>query len=238
MSNFAAADSRIKQACREILKGLFEGNFPDRRRKTYALTLPGPDGLNQPDGLEQWFLNRNPYNQLDCLERDSWAAQKIRQQAEVWDRRVTVRNSTDFSFFVTRIPMVRYQLVFLDWMGAFGFKERETLRMLLSGNWLDDRAILAVTVNASGRCRATNSNILGGSPLQSPQEQALRLQKLLTGTAKEHGWKVSEKSYVVPYSCFDLGSKKVPMLMGYLVGMGGKPNGRASYSAYEQHSLL
>ncbi|MBD3261378.1 MAG: hypothetical protein GF334_06785 [Candidatus Altiarchaeales archaeon] len=233
MSRFTAGESRIKQACRETLKGLVEGNFPDRRKKTYALTLPGPDGLTQPEGLEQWFLNRNQHNRLDCLERNSWTAIDIVQQAHAWKGRVSVHRDTDFHFFVTRLPMARYHLVFLDWMGSLGIQENETLHTLLSGGWLDERAILAVTVNASGRCRRINSNLLGGSETQDPQEQALRLRKYLMGLAQEHRWKVSEKSYVMPYSCFDLGSKKVPMLLGYLVGMGGKPSGRSSYSAYE-----
>lgn len=230
MSQFRASDSRIKQSCRDQVIGLIEANFPQRNQLLSGVTLPGPRGLTQPNGIEQWILNRNPKNQLICVEKNRRTREKIERQAARWGDRVMVFAGTDLDLFTKLRPRNPYNVFFLDWMGALGPREKEALHFALKRGWVDEKAVLATTINASGRCREVNAETFGGPSEQHPQEQALHYWRYLKGLAKCYGWKVSEKSYVSPYSCIDLGRKKVPMLLGYLIGMS---RSKRAFSAYE-----
>ncbi len=216
--------SRIKQAKRDTVIGYLEGSFPDPAEPIKALTLPGAHGFDNPDGVERWVVERNPKNILWCTDRtpEGFSAIPVRHRISKtpWDT---------LKVFERAKKPVPLDLIFLDWMGAFGPDEEKTLEHIFSRGWLSPRGILATTICASGRMRPIHRKMLQikRDEFLEPQWLAAFYQDRVRAIARDHGWKSSRKSYAEPYSCYDQKPKAIPMILSVLIGMG-------NYNAYDR----
>ncbi len=214
--------SRIKQAKRDTIIGYLEGSFPDPEEPLRAFTLPGAQGFDNPNGVERWILGRNPKNILWCADNTPRGFMAI-----PIEHRVSKSPRDASEIFSKAKKPVPLDLIFLDWMGAFGPDEEKTLEHIFSRGWLSPRGILATTICAAGRLRPIHRQMfqIKREEFMQPQWLAAFYQDRVRTIARDRGWKSSEKSYAEPYSCYDRKPKAIPMILSILIGMG-------NYNAY------
>lgn len=230
--------SRIKQARRDDILGYFKRCCPDPKAPISILTLPGEEALLNPESIENRILKAYEHPIFFFVEKNRKVAEEIDAQIEhisQWKnlRRGRVANldmdTLDAAHLFsdkrfrdawerTYDPFLPFDMIHLDWMGSFGRYELETVKVFLENKLLEPHGLFALTINASGRCRQTNRETLGGSGILEPQETAWLLQRKLMGLGSKYGYKFSPKSFATPYSCEDSSSKASPMVAAIMFG--------------------
>lgn len=219
--------SDIKQTRRDEIFRYFLSGHPDPTASLAILTLPGGGTLQEEGSVEHRLADTFPNLHFTFLERYAPEHRKMLRDLKTFSARsrTFLYQIDSFDFFrglenpasATFSPQQpsAFDLIWLDWMGHFGEKERETLETILQRRMLRDRGLLAFTIHVSGWSKKRNDRNLGLEEEASAMDVSAHLARWTEETARQNGYK--PRIFGGPYSCLDNSPRAQTMVSVVLV---------------------